>query len=107
MLLETTLEDRAQDSMREISVKKLKANLCKELQDLPFAITKYNKVIGIVTDKGGHNLPKKVVTKQKVDTKVVTKDLPQPKKLKSIKEIKPAWTNPLSDTTLAPKKGKE
>ena len=34
--------------MRQINIKELKNNLCKELQDLPFEITKYGQVVATI-----------------------------------------------------------
>lgn len=36
--------------MREINIKKLRANLSKELNNLPFAITRNGKIIGYVQE---------------------------------------------------------
>jgi len=47
--------------MRQISIKQLKANLCKEMQSLPFEVTKYGKIVATMY-KGGHKIPDKVVT---------------------------------------------
>lgn len=58
--------------------------MCKELQDLPFEITKYGKVISTVT-KGSHLTKDKVVTTSDITIKGShnTTKQDQPKKLSS------------------------
>ena len=97
--------------MRQINIKELKKNLSRELQDLPFEITKFGRVVGVVSEKGSHL--EKVVTTPKKKKKgshnvaekvaaVMVKDL-----LRNGTYIHPEetpWVNPLSNTVLAPKK---
>lgn len=47
--------------MRQLNIKQLKNNLCKELQDLPFQITKYGKVVATIM-KESPILDEKVAT---------------------------------------------
>ena len=49
--------------MRQISIKRLKNNLCKELQDLPLEVTKYGRVVATITQG---NDDKVATTPQKV-----------------------------------------
>lgn len=49
------------DNIRQVNVKELKANLSRELQNLPFEVTKYGRVIANMAE-GGYNNGKKVVT---------------------------------------------
>jgi hypothetical protein len=53
--------------MRQVNIKELKARLSKELLNLPFEITRYGRVIGVIGEKGSHNelkleKPKKLTT---------------------------------------------
>lgn len=77
--------------MRQVNIKELKKNLSRELQDLPFEITKFGRVVGVVSEKGSHLDNKKVVT------------TPKKKKKGSHKLIDNPWVNPLTNTALAPK----
>ena len=56
--------------MRQVNIKALKANLSKELLDLPFEIIRYGQVVGVVSQEGGPELKEKVVTTKKVVTSV-------------------------------------
>lgn len=47
--------------VRQINIKELKANLSKELLNLPFEVTRYGRVIANMVE-GGHESSGKVVT---------------------------------------------
>jgi len=88
--------------MRQVNIKELKKNLCKELQDLPFEITKYGRVVGVVGEKGSHLGEKGSHLDASPKKKVVTKKHDYP--VAGISKIDTPWVNPLINSALAPKK---
>ncbi len=110
--------------MRQISIKQLKSNLCKEILDLPFEVTRYGRVIGVMAE-GSHKYIDKVVTNTNKASKSTDKSIKQAKGLHNpvnaakeqiVEIIKKkqkvvtkkttsgtGWVNPLSNSVLAPK----
>ena len=109
--------------MRKINIKELKKNLSRELQDLPFEITKYGQVVAVMY-KGSHNSVKESFSsventvkgshndenKQNPVELVKSQLVGIVKKKKKVTTNKAAismgttpWVNPLSGSALAPK----
>jgi len=55
--------------MRQVNIKELKKNLSRELQDLPFEITKFGRVVGVVCEKGDHFNSEKIEITSKEEKK--------------------------------------
>ena len=55
--------------MRQVNIKELKKNLSRELQDLPFEITKFGRVVGVVCEKGNHFDSEKIEITSKEEKK--------------------------------------
>ncbi|MFH1562022.1 MAG: hypothetical protein ABIF11_01190 [Nitrospirota bacterium] len=95
--------------MRQVNIKELKKNLSRELQDLPFEITKFGKVVGVVCEKGSHLENEKVVTTSQKGShlkkiKVKLEKIVKERSTASTSSVTgQGWINPLINTALAPK----
>jgi hypothetical protein len=96
--------------MRQVSIRNLRANLSKELNNLPFEVIKHGKVVGIMCTQDEHLGGNSVHNDGKVAKKRVHKQ-----KAENISHLKhkekatshtgeTQWVNPLAKTARAPKK---
>jgi len=89
--------------MRQVNLKILRSRLTEELKDLPFEITKFGHVIGVVSAKG-LNIPEKGLNKSaKMPTGIVNNAEEAAEKLTEIikkkKRFKPLKTDIATEET--------
>jgi len=85
--------------MRQVNIKELKNNLSKELQDLPFEITKFGRVVGVVCEKGSHLDDAKV--EKVIESKIKGSHLVKDVKEKLTEIIKKKQGTDITETTIA------